>query len=92
MTRTKPRYGSPPTERELNALALALLHGQKTAAHMLGIQPQTLKSIILSLSARLGVSGAHEAAERLGWFDSIPQRLRQALSGPMRPPGRAPRS
>ena len=60
------------TPAQLNAFRAYVQTGsQKEAAHVLGIAVPTLKNNLCALYARLGVTGAMEAAAALGWV-SLP--------------------
>jgi len=66
-----------PTPAQLLAFRAYVETGsQKIAANRCGISPQTLKNHLHDLYQRLGVSGAMEAANKLGWVsfpDSTPK-------------------
>ena len=68
-----------PTDRQLEALALALCYGNKGAASRLGIAEQSLKNRLSGLYSRLGIGdmgrmGARDlAAIQLGWLRIPPE-------------------
>lgn len=70
--------GTPPTRRELQALALQLRFGGKEAAHRLGIHHGTMKNLASRLYSRLEVDGAFAAAEALGWL-TLPAEIAEAI-------------
>lgn len=67
------RVGMPLSPRQHEALAsYARLGSHKEVAESLGIAPHTLKNLLGNAYAKLGVSSAIGAFQRLGWL-WIPQ-------------------
>lgn len=57
-----------PTPQQVKVLeAYARLGSQKAVAHELGLSVQTVKNHMQSLYGRLGVGGAMEALQAMGW-------------------------
>lgn len=72
---------STPTPRQLECFAAYVRTGSYAAgAHERGIAPQTFKNHLSGLYERLGISGAMEAAARLGWM-RIPSDSTRAACG-----------
>jgi hypothetical protein len=65
----------PP--RRLQALALSLHHGNREAAHRLGVAESTVKNLLVKLNNQLGTFSKWEAATALGWT-RIPHELQDA--------------
>lgn len=63
------------TARQLQCLAMSLVHGRKMAAAKIGISIHSLKGHMYRLGEQLGTQSAADAALELGWLKVPPELL-----------------